>query len=573
MFLLIDNYDSFTFNLVQAFLSLGRNPLVLRNDDPSLTTLAEDPELEAVCISPGPGHPDRAGLCLEVLRRLPDRVPVLGVCLGHQVLARRAGAPVVVAPRIMHGKVSEIRHNGLSLFRGLPDPMRAGRYHSLIVEAGDDNPVFAVTARAEGGEIMALEFRDRPWMGVQFHPESVLTPDGSRLLGNFLELSASVASAPEDIRPDAPGAVSGEAGRDEAGGVRAPYPLSRIMDMVARRENLPPSMARAAFARRMDGEMTPAQAGAFLLGLRAKGETPEEMGEAVAAVLARAVPVDLPDDEHILDVVGTGGDGRFSFNCSSGTALTLAAMGHRIVKHGNRSVSSRCGSADVLEGLGFDLEPEPEELRKHLTEDGFVFLFAPRFHPAFRHVMPVRRELGVRTLFNIMGPLVNPAKPRRCFLGVADPDLLPLVAHTLARMEGRRGAVVHGAGGYDELTTLGPADVAYVADGKVRFTTLDPAEFGFSPDDPERLSITGPEDGTAVLRELLDGRGPEAMRNMLVLNTGFALHLLNPQRPLAVCMEDAGKAVADGAGGRYLRRLKAGGRLRDFVFNPPERVA
>jgi anthranilate synthase/phosphoribosyltransferase len=583
VFLLIDNYDSFTFNLVQAFQTLGAHPRVLRNDDPALPELAGHPELKAVCISSGPGHPDRAGLCPEFLRLLPPRVPVLGVCLGHQALARRAGVPVVVAPRIMHGKVSEIRHNGVSLFNGLPDPLRAGRYHSLVAEAGDDNPVFAVTARAEAGEIMALEYRDRPWMGVQFHPESVLTPDGPRLLGNFLALARSAAQtpgefraaaqAPEELRSAAQNAQPEDASPQSVAGARTPYPLSLIMDRVARRENLPASMARAAFARLMDGEMTPAQAGAFLLGLRAKGETPEEMGEAVAAVLARAVPVDLPDDAQVLDVVGTGGDGRFSFNCSSGTALTLAALGHKIVKHGNRSVSSRCGSADVLEGLGFDLEPTPEELQKHLAEDGFVFLFAPRFHPSFRHVMPIRRELGVRTLFNLMGPLVNPARPRRCFLGVADRDLLPLVARTLARMGGRRGAVVHGAGGYDELTTLGPADVAYVDDTDVRFTTLDPAEYGFSPDDPEQLSINGPEDGTAVLGELLDGRGPQAMRNMLALNTGFALHLLSPERPLAACMEDAGQAVADGAGGRYLRRLKTTGRLRNPAAASPEQAA
>ncbi|MDR1947481.1 MAG: anthranilate phosphoribosyltransferase [Desulfovibrio sp.] len=571
MFLLIDNYDSFTFNLAQAFYSLGAQPRVLRNDDPALTELAENSELTAVCISPGPGHPDRAGLCPDFLRRLPHRVPVLGVCLGHQILARHAGVPVVVAPRIMHGKVSEIRHDGSSLFRGLPDPMRVGRYHSLVVEADDGNPVFKITARAEQGEIMALEFTDRPWAGVQFHPESVLTPDGPRLLGNFLDLAASGASAPEEIHTAARGADPD--GQERDGDARTPYPLSLIMDKVARRENLPSSMARAAFARLMDGEMTPAQAGAFLIGLRAKGETPEEMGEAVDAVLARAVSVDFPDDVQILDVVGTGGDGRFSFNCSSGTALILAALGHKIVKHGNRSVSSRCGSADVLEGLGFDLNPEPGEMQKHLAEDGFVFLFAPRFHPAFRHIMPIRRELGVRTLFNIMGPLVNPARPRRCFLGVADRGLLPLVAHTLARMEGRRGAVVHGAGGYDELTTLGPADVAYVADGEVHFSVLDPAAYGFGPDEPDQLAVNGPEEGTAVLRELLDGRGPEAMRKMLALNTGFALYLLSPERPLDECMEEAKKAVAEGEGGRYLRRLKAGGRLRDFVFNPPERAA
>jgi anthranilate phosphoribosyltransferase len=305
----------------------------------------------------------------------------------------------------------------------------------------------------------------------------------------------------------------------------------------------------------MDGELTQAQAGAFLMGLRAKGETPEEMLAAVNAILERAVTVDVPQDAAVLDIVGTGGDGRFSFNCSSGTALILAALENRIVKHGNRSVSSKCGSADVLEGLGFDLELSPEEIPARVREDNFVFLFAPRFHPCFRHIMPVRRELGVRTLFNLLGPLVNPARPGLCFLGVPNPQTLPLVAQTLASMGGRSGAVVYGAGGYDELTTLGPAEIAYVRGGKVTYGKLDPAEYGFSPVDQSELAISGPEEGVAVLKELLDGRGPEAMRQMLALNVGFGLYLLRPEQPLAACMAEAKKVVASGVAGSYVRAV------------------
>jgi anthranilate phosphoribosyltransferase len=177
--------------------------------------------------------------------------------------------------------------------------------------------------------------------------------------------------------------------------------------------------------------------------------------------------------------------------------------------------------------------------------------------------MPIRRELGVRTLFNLMGPLVNPARPSLCFLGVARADLLPLVAGALARMDGRSGAVVHGAGGYDELTTLGPADVAFVRGGKVTFTTLDPAEYGFTPCAPEELAVNGPEQGTAVLRELLDGRGAQPMLQMLALNTGFGLHLLRPEQPLAACMAEAKRAVASGAGGSYVRALLNRHRARN----------
>lgn len=188
MFLLIDNFDSFTFNLVQVFHGLGVAPCVLRNTEPRLLELATAPELHAVVLSPGPSHPANTGLCLPFLDALPASVPVLGVCLGHQTLAHHAGATVGAARRIMHGKTSLVTHDGTGLFAGLPNPVEVGRYHSLAIL--EDRPLpFAVTARADDGEIMAIAFPDRPWFGVQFHPESVLTPHGPQLLANFLHLA------------------------------------------------------------------------------------------------------------------------------------------------------------------------------------------------------------------------------------------------------------------------------------------------------------------------------------------------------------------------------------------------
>jgi anthranilate synthase component 2 len=189
MILLIDNFDSFTFNLVQVFQSLGANPLVLRNNEAEILDLARDPRLQGAIISPGPSHPRNTGLCLQFLDLIPRTTPVLGVCLGHQTLSHYSGVTVGSARRIMHGKTSDIRHDGTGLFEGLPNPMQVGRYHSLAVhEEGRTDLPFDITARTDNGEVMALAFRDRPWFGVQFHPESVLTPDGARLLGNFLKI-------------------------------------------------------------------------------------------------------------------------------------------------------------------------------------------------------------------------------------------------------------------------------------------------------------------------------------------------------------------------------------------------
>ena len=185
MFLLIDNYDSFTFNLVQYFQQLGHDPLVLKNEDRKVLELAESGKLTMVCISPGPSRPENAGLCVEFLGKLPKTVPVLGVCLGHQILGHFAGAPVEVAERIMHGKTSQVTHRESGLFAGLPNPMTVCRYHSLLVRAHKAPEKLEITAWTDENEVMGLKWKDRPWVGVQFHPESVLTPDGMKLLGNF----------------------------------------------------------------------------------------------------------------------------------------------------------------------------------------------------------------------------------------------------------------------------------------------------------------------------------------------------------------------------------------------------
>ena len=553
MFLLIDNYDSFTFNLVQTFIQLGRAPVVLKNDDPVLLSMAARPDLDMVCISPGPGRPERAGLCFDFLRLLSPKVPVWGVCLGHQVLGAFAGARIEVGPETMHGKQSEITHDGTGLFSGLPENMIVGRYHSLLVRAEDVPGTLAVTARTrDTGEVMAMRFLDRPWAGVQFHPESVLTPDGPRLLANFpsallAEREENGGAAPEPRIKPRP---------------RTPLQMATIIESLARGENLSVEAASEAFNRLMDGELSSSQAGALLLGLRAKGETPDEVGEAVNAVLARAIPVPSVSGECI-DIVGTGGDGKGSFNCSTATALTLAGMGYKVLKHGNRSVSSRCGSADVLEQLGIPLDTPPEAVPSALDRDNFVFLFAPRYHPAFRHIMPVRRELGVRTLFNILGPLVNPARPTHHLFGVSVKDQLPLVAATLARTGTGTGAVVYGAGGYDEITPMGEAAIVFVDKDKTRPGRLDPAEYGFESCSEQELAVEGPEQAASVLRDILQGRGSKPMRDMLALNLGLALYLLNSERNnnetidpdrgynrsrMAEAMERAKDAVASGAG-------------------------
>ncbi|WP_461209746.1 anthranilate phosphoribosyltransferase [Desulfocurvus sp. DL9XJH121] len=327
--------------------------------------------------------------------------------------------------------------------------------------------------------------------------------------------------------------------------------MADVLELLAFHKDLPQDMADESFSRLMDGTMTPAQAGSFLMGLKTKGETALELTSAVNAALGQARLVPGLGGPRI-DTCGTGGDGTSSFNCSTAVALTLAGMGHQVVKHGNRSVSSTCGSADALEALGLSLTTKPEDVAGELARCKFAFLFAPGYHPAFKHIMPVRQEIGCRTLFNLLGPLLNPARPTHQLLGVAIPGFVARMARVLADTGVGRACVVHGAGGFDELTPFGVNHVVWVRDGWLREEDLDPAKLGFAVSRPEDVAVKDKDSAVAVLKDILAGGGPEAMRDMVVLNLGVCLHLLEDGLELAPAMDKARAALASGAGRKVL---------------------
>lgn len=312
----------------------------------------------------------------------------------------------------------------------------------------------------------------------------------------------------------------------------------------------------ALFGRLMDGELDEPTKAALLMGLAVKGETAAEVAGAATAMRRRvvAIPHDQPE---AIDTCGTGGDGKGTFNISTAAAFVAAAAGAPVAKHGNRSVSSRSGSADVLAALGVDISVSAERAAAALDEIGIAFLFAPNLHPAMREVMPVRRALGVRTVFNLLGPLTNPAGARRQLLGVYAPERVTMLAQVLAQLGSVHAMVVHGADGLDEITLTGPTHVAELRDGVVREYDVDPAALGFERVEPDALAGGDPEDNAQALEAVLAGDAG-ALRDVTVLNAGAAIYVAGLADDHGAGVAAAQAAIDSGAA---LAKLVA---LRDF---------
>lgn len=305
--------------------------------------------------------------------------------------------------------------------------------------------------------------------------------------------------------------------------------VAEILEILAQRKALTDDQADFMFQELMSGKLTDAQAGAFLMGLRAKGEDSTDLAAGVRACLthARTIPGIVATPENpIFDTVGTGGDGQHSFNCSTATSLFLADMGVMVAKHGNRALSSSCGSADALEELGIPLEQTNEEARAGLEKYHFAFLFAPAYHPAFKFIMPVRQQLGIRTLFNFMGPLLNPVRPSHQLIGVGAPDQLFLMGETLLLTGVKHALIFAGAGGFDELTTWGVNRGYIIEEGRMEKIVIDPARLGFDRHAPADVRVEGRDDAVAKLRKILAGSGSAAMMDMVALNLAGCLHIL-----------------------------------------------
>jgi anthranilate phosphoribosyltransferase len=311
--------------------------------------------------------------------------------------------------------------------------------------------------------------------------------------------------------------------------------------------------AREVMGQIMRGDATPAQIAGFLVALRLKGETADEIAGCAEAMREHALGV-RPRRDDLVDTAGTGGDGGRTFNISTAAALVAAAAGAGVAKHGNRAVSSKSGSADVLEALGFRLELPGDRVARSIDELGFGFLFAPTHHPAMKHAAPVRKELGARTVFNVLGPLTNPAGARAQVVGVYSATLVRTIAEVLARLGAHRAFVVHGAHGIDELSPTGPNLVCEVVDGEVREREIDPLDLGIPRCAPEDLRGGTAEENAARIREVFDG-GNGGRRSAILLNAAGAIAAGGHARDLADGLGYAREAIESGAAAARLEAL------------------
>lgn len=336
--------------------------------------------------------------------------------------------------------------------------------------------------------------------------------------------------------------------------------LGQLIARVANRQDLAVDEAEVAFDTIMQGRATAVQIAALLAALRVKGETPAEVAGGVRALRNAMVPVPIANAAELVDTCGTGGGALTTFNISTAAALVAAGAGVRIAKHGNRSFTSRCGSADVLNALEVVIELSPDGMAEVFEAAGIVFMFAPILHPAMRHVGPVRRELGIPTIMNVLGPLTNPASARRQVVGVSHPGLLELIAGALQTLGHERALVVHGEPGMDELSPIGPSDVIELRDGALRRFTLEPTSFGWKPAGPEELAGGDPAENARIVLEILRGERQGAARAAATLNAGAAIYLAGRASSLEDAVAEAERALDAGAGLEALDKLRTASR-------------
>ncbi|WP_392566484.1 bifunctional anthranilate synthase glutamate amidotransferase component TrpG/anthranilate phosphoribosyltransferase TrpD [Utexia brackfieldae] len=535
--LFLDNIDSFTYNIVDQLRCSGHHVTIYRNTVSADIIIDKLTQMHQpiLFLSPGPGTPSQAGCMPTLLKRLKGQLPIIGICLGHQAIVESYGGTIVSAGDILHGKASLIEHDGQAMFNDLPNPLPVARYHSL---KGENIPK-TLTINAIFNDIVMAVRHDRDRVcSFQFHPESILTIQGVKLLEQTIEWalqSPSQAETEQNIHQ----AKSAEITETQA------YHIQPILDKLYLGEALSQAESHALFELIIQGKLVPASLASAIISMKVRGEKPAEIAGAALALLKHADHFAAPD-YAFADIVGTGGDGTQSINISTASAFVAAALGYPIAKHGNRGVSSKSGSSDVLSTLGIKLNMPAARSRQTLDELGVCFLFAQQYHTGFRHAAQIRQQLKTRTIFNILGPLINPAKPSRILLGVYHPSLIAPIAETLKMLNYTHALVVHGSG-MDEVAIHGTTQVAELKQGNITYYTLSPADFGLPSYPLAEIQGGSPQQNGEMLKNILQGSGKPAHEAAIAINVAMVMRLFgednlpnNTQR--AIAMMHSGQA-------------------------------
>ena len=330
--------------------------------------------------------------------------------------------------------------------------------------------------------------------------------------------------------------------------------FKEVLGQLLERHDLTQEAMLGVMRQVMGGKLTQAQISAFLIALRAKGETVEEIAAAAMVMRELSAKVDIQDRSHLIDTCGTGGDGIQTFNVSTVSAFVAAAAGAKVAKHGGRSVSSTCGSADVLEALGVNVNQTPQQVAASVNGIGIGFMFAPNHHSAMKHAAPVRRELGVRTLFNLLGPMTNPANARRQVMGVFDQSLTAKLANVLHQLGSEHVLVVHGADGMDEISFTGDTFVAELKNGQVKEYRINPAQLGLELHALKDIQIQNAEESKAMILAVLNGK-PGAARDIVLMNAGAAIYVSGLVDTMQAGVVKAGAVIDSGAALEKLHQL------------------
>ena len=512
MILMIDNYDSFVFNVEQYLKEMTDDEVItVRNDAITIDDIKKmNPS--KIIFSPGPKHPKDSGICLEILNNTDElgNIPILGICLGHQAIGMNFGGEIKRLENPLHGKTSEITvlSENSVLFKNLPKKFKVMRYHSLYV---DDIPEdLEVTAKSEDGVAMAVEHKSKNIFGIQFHPESIFTEYGKNMIRNFLSIEVS-----ETLQNDENSNNTNEKGNF----IDMNKYLKKLQENIALTDTDFREICKIIDSKNYDI----VQLGALLVLISEKSLYPESLTAFVKNILEYSTTFE--DDSDMIDVCGTGGDGFKTINISTAVAFILGAMGVNVAKHGNRAISSKSGSSDVLDKLGVPLENSLANQIEKLHVKNLAFFHAPFFHKLVGEVREVRSRLGIRTVFNILGPLLHPnTKLKYQLVGLYHEPVHRLYAETLQLLGRKHALAVRGNDGLDEITICDDTKIIEVKGEQILEYTISPESFGFKRAFHSEIEGGTPEENAEILVKILKGEEKSAKFDIVVLNAMFALY-------------------------------------------------